>query len=696
MLRNVARGARSSQRCLQYSVRSQWQPQRVAVVNTARTFAERRGLDKTVLPGSLSESTVGVPQPPILDPIPISGIPKTDEVPLSAIPPIPPTPQEANAFVASTPKPVAPTPPVGIDAGRPAPPPAPITATPLPTASPPPPPPPPPPPKPRHRFRNFLLSLVILSTLGYGGGVFYSLKSDNFHDFFTEYVPYGEDSVAYFEDREFRKRFPSHAYEAKNYPQTRGEAKVTIGKNAGLSAKVAAVEKDAGSDLGSKGRHSSAVEEEGKEVAKQTPSVATKEEKSNVVEGAKKGAPAAPAPKTEVKPIATAPAPAARAPVEAKPAAALVDHINVAESTEPAVQQVVKVINNIITAVNASPEASKFSSVIASSKTDLSNAIAAITTLKQTAEHEATTKIETAHSEFDTAAKELVRRLEQEMREQETKWREEYESERAALSDSYQKKLDAELDAVQKVADEKRKAALLEQEIALQKSFTDSVQKSIETERDGRLSKIDALSTSVSELEDLTSQWNSVVDATQQTQHLHVALEAIRNAVLNSEHPTPFTNELIALKELAPSNPLVSAAISAIPPSAYQKGVPSPAQLIDRFRRVATEVRKASLLPEDAGVASHAASAVLSRLMFAKKSERGLPEGDDVESTLARTEVLLEEGDLESAAREMNGLKGWAGVLSRDWVAEMRRVLEVRQAVDVIATEARLQSLLVQ
>jgi hypothetical protein len=72
---------------------------------------------------------------------------------------------------------------------------------------------------------------------------------------------------------------------------------------------------------------------------------------------------------------------------------------------------------------------------------------------------------------------------------------------------------------------------------------------------------------------------------------------------------------------------------------------------------------------------------------------------------------------LESATREMNGLKGWAGVLSRDWVAETRRVLEVRQAVDVsapslqnvndlqiadervlqvIAAEARLQSLLVR
>jgi mitofilin len=40
-------------------------------------------------------------------------------------------------------------------------------------------------------------------------------------------------------------------------------------------------------------------------------------------------------------------------------------------------------------------------------------------------------------------------------------------------------------------------------------------------------------------------------------------------------------------------------------------------------------------------------------------------------------------------------LQGWAKVLSKDWLGECRRVLEVRQALDVIATEARLNSLLV-
>ena len=89
-------------------------------------------------------------------------------------------------------------------------------------------------------------------------------------------------------------------------------------------------------------------------------------------------------------------------------------------------------------------------------------------------------------------------------------------------------------------------------------------------------------------------------------------------------------------------------------------------------------------------MASHAASWVLSKVLFRK---RGMTVGDDVESVLTRTETLLEEGCLDEAAREMNGLEGWAKTLSWDWLGECRRVLEVRQAVDVMAAEARLEGL---
>jgi len=84
---------------------------------------------------------------------------------------------------------------------------------------------------------------------------------------------------------------------------------------------------------------------------------------------------------------------------------------------------------------------------------------------------------------------------------------------------------------------------------------------------------------------------------------------------------------------------------------------------------------------------------VLSKLMFKKN---GLAQGNDVESILAKTETYLEESNVDSAAREMNQLSGWARTLANDWLREARLVLEVQQALDVIAAEARVQSLRVQ
>ena len=464
---------------------------------------------------------------------------------------------------------------------------------------------------------------------------------------------------------------------------------MTIGRQSGLQPRVAAREDgegNAGADLGQRGRHVSAVEDNKAQTPAQAPS---KPEAAKEIEAVKATAPRMGADgksKQEGKPPVDS---QKAAPPESKPtpppapAAPPVDHVNVPEAQEPVVQDLVKLINNIITAVNASPEASKYSTTLSTAKEELQKVIGGIRTLKDKSTSDAESQIKNAHSEFDSAAKELVRRLDGEMQEQEVKWREEYESEREKLSHGYQQKLAAELDAASKVADEKKMNELLQQEIALQKQFMESVKGQVEAEREGRLAKLDELSTSVTELEKLTGEWNSVVDATLQTQHLHVALEAVRAKIKDAETPTPFLHELVALKEVSADDEVVNAAIASINPVAYQRGIPSPAHLIDRFRRVASEVRKASLLPEDAGIASHAASAALSRLMFTKKSSRGLPEGEDVEATLARTEVLLEEGDVDAAAREMNVLAGWAGVLARDWVGECRRVLEVGQAVDV-------------
>ena len=357
-----------------------------------------------------------------------------------------------------------------------------------------------------------------------------------------------------------------------------------------------------------------------------------------------------------------------------------IDPLTIKNAEEPVVQDLVKMLNDIIVVVNADNSTGKFTSSITKAKNELAQVGRRIMDLKAAEKKSADDRVNSTQVEFDNAARELVRRLEHEMREQEGRWRDEFTSERQKIAETYEERLNAEVEKAKQVVDQKQRNELLEQAIALKKEFASAVQDQVEGERQGRLAKLASLSSSVEELESLTSRWNAVLDANLKTQHLQVAVEAVRSSLEKTDRPRPFIKELAALKELAAENPVVDGAIASINPTSYQLGVPSSAQLIDRFRRVADEVRKASLLPEDAGLASHAASFVLSKVMFKK---HGRAVGDDVESILTRTETLLEEGSLDEAAREMNTLQGWAKALSKDWLGEVRKVLEVRQALDV-------------
>ena len=470
---------------------------------------------------------------------------------------------------------------------------------------------------------------------------------------------------------------------------------MTIPSKAGVSPRTASVKKieDKSADLATKGPHVSAVDDNNmreslapsKSPSTTTPSnppassipVAPKNEKPTDSSSHKLLPQATPkAETTETKP----PAPPASEKTEPEKPIEPINHLTVEGATEPAVQDVVRVVNDIITVINADKASSKYGSVMDKAKEDLGKVISDISRLRETAQKEAEDRINAIHSEFDAAAKELVRRTQDDIKNQEMRWKEEYEAERQKLQDSYENKLKSEGQTAQQVYDAKLKNHLLEQSIELHRKFASEVRERVESERQGRLSKLDELSTSVAELEQLTSEWNSVLDSNLKTQHLLVAVEAVRSTLENADKPTPFIEQLAALKEIASGDTVIDAAIASINPRAYQKGIPTPAMLIDRFRRVAAEVRKAALLPENAGIASHAASLLLSKVMFKKQ---GLPAGDDVESVLSRTELLLEEGKLEDAAREVNGLQGWAKVLASDWLRSVRDVVEVQSAVDV-------------
>ncbi|KAJ5096063.1 Small GTPase superfamily Rab type [Penicillium alfredii] len=546
-------------------------------------------------------------------------------------------------------------------------------------------------PRKTGRFRRFLIYLILGSGLAYGGGIFTALKSDNFHDFFTEYIPYGEECVLYFEERDFYRRFPNasrHKNRLPVAPREEGKA-VTIPSKSGLSWKVTG-EEDLGSDVSKAGPHMSAKAHEG-----QTKTESAKPEDRNAAvvkakedKASKDQKDAKPAPKEEKKPVALE---EPRQP--AVSAAPTIELLQMQDGDEGVVQELVKTFNDIVTVISADENSQKYSAPVAKAKEELQKIGEKISTIRSEARNAAQEEVNKAHATFDESARELIRRFEEMRTSEAAQYREEFEAEREKLALAYQDKVTTELLRAQQLAEQRLQNELVEQAIELNRKYVHDVQGLVEREREGRLSKLNELTASINELEKITSGWSHVIDTNLKTQQLQVAVDAVRSVLERAETPRPFVRELVAVKELAADDPVVDAAIASINPTAYQRGIPSTPQIIERFRRVASEVRKASLLPEDAGIASHAASLALSKVMFKKD---GLAGGDDVESILLRTESFLEQGNVDEAAREMNTLQGWAKILSKDWLADVRRVLEVKQALEVIETEARLQCLRVE
>ncbi|KAH0610331.1 uncharacterized protein H6S33_011858 [Morchella sextelata] len=552
-------------------------------------------------------------------------------------------------------------------------------------------PPPPPggkPAKKTHKFRNFIITLTLLTGLSFGGGVFYSLKSDNFHDFFTEYIPFGEEAVLYFEEREFRRRFPNAL--SRLIPAKQDLPKVTIPRSSGATWRNHEEEKPKTTDVGKHGPHISAkgTKDQQAERAELTGGPKANASEQKPAEATVLSEKAGPTGKDSTKVEAVTNSGKANGGSNYS-----ISPVEMGSVNDPVVQDLVKVVNTIISLVNNSGSAKSFEDVISSAKSELSHLNAQIATIKGDLEKATEEKLKSKDVEFASAAQSLVSKVNSEVSDLEHKWKEEFEHEREKIIQSYRERLGNELERSHKIAEQRLRNELLEQAIEMKRKFIGEIEERVETERNGRLGKLQELTNSVDELSKLSTSWADIIDANLNTQKLHVALEAVRAAYESPEQPKPFLREVAALKEVAGDDEVVSAAIASINPRAYQEGVPTQTQLVDRFRRVAEEVRKAALLPEDAGFAGHASSWLLSKVLFRKQ---GLAQGNDVESILTRTETFLEEGDIDSAAREMNQLSGWSRKLANDWLKEARLLLEVKQAVDVIAAEARLQSLRVQ
>lgn len=278
------------------------------------------------------------------------------------------------------------------------------------------------------------------------------------------------------------------------------------------------------------------------------------------------------------------------------------------------------------------------------------------------------------------------------------------EAERKKASADYEGRLRKELETQREIINERLKEEVVAQGVEMQRRWMREIKSRVEEERGGRLARLDELASELGQIEKVTLDNSTALEQGSEAHRTAAAVRALYKAAVadNAEDAVelgfkrPFRKELELLRGsgLSKSSEVVKSALQVLETSASpEEGVESLSSLTTWYiQKVKPRLQSVALLPEQAGLLSHIASAVLSPLLFTKA---GNVEGDDVPSVLARAEyLLLQRKDLDGAAREINSLKGWAKVLAEDWLKESRKRLEVEQSLKIVQAEASYNSLL--
>ncbi|KAJ6507841.1 mitochondrial inner membrane protein Mitofilin [Mycena vitilis] len=602
---------------------------------------------------------------------------------------------------------------------------------------------PPPPPKKRHVVRTIVLSTTALVGTFYVGSTFFAFKNDIYYEFFSEQVPLGYSMLEFAEENQWDRLTLDSAVEsatrrfesAKRYvTDTISGTKATTAQDA-KSAVKSAVEntRDAAVKAiqDSKERATSAATRIKTEVQKDTAKVTAiarhqSDQFSREIDNLMREAEAAlasgeplPAPGDNSAPTDAAvyhaplpvgfelppgyarPAPPKKpepTPEEAQRLPLLSPALSDISASEPIIAHLAGTIDNLTAYVEANPaRTAKAASVLETAKSDLTALAARIEKVREDERAELEAKLDDQTREYTVKMMELEMEAQDRLDGQEQEFRRYFDDERARLTQAYREKLENELQTQTELINERLKEEVIAQGIELQRRWIREIKVRVEEERGGRLAKIDELSANLKRLERVALDNSSYLDENIRVHALWSALRALSTSALASPVRKPFREELRVLRHIsaAREDPVAVAALESLEGTDVPDvGVEPLADLATWFaHEVAPKVSHVALVPEqNAGLLSHLASRMFAGLRFKRT---GLVSGDDVLSVLARAEYYLNEKDLDSAARELNQLKGTAKVLLHDWLEAARRRLEVQQALEVVQTQATLASLLV-
>ncbi|KAE8538487.1 hypothetical protein D1P53_004847 [Cryptococcus gattii VGV] len=377
----------------------------------------------------------------------------------------------------------------------------------------------------------------------------------------------------------------------------------------------------------------------------------------------------------------------------------LVPKVKEFASEEPIISQLASTIDSLTSSLSTpskalSPDAT---GILNKAQDDLTALNARLQEVKKAEKAKLEQSITEKKKEFEA----LLKDKEAERAKSEEGLKQTWQHERQAMVEDWRKELEGELEQQRQSIEQRLREEVVSQGIELQRRWLRSIKSQVETERGGRLAKLDSLTTSLKQLERITLDNSATLDDNVRLHKIWSALRAVQSKVDAGD--LAFDDELRALKSLSTpttaastGEAVVRSVLDQIEKSGIpQTGVKSFAALSSWFTNtVAPRIQSSSLVPapEEATVISHLASAGLSKIMF--RPQAGRVPGDTVGAVLARAEWCLAEKDLDGAAREINSLTGWPAKLASDWLQQARRKLEVQQALEVVATEATLSSLL--
>ncbi|KAI0833633.1 mitochondrial inner membrane protein Mitofilin [Trametes gibbosa] len=401
-----------------------------------------------------------------------------------------------------------------------------------------------------------------------------------------------------------------------------------------------------------------------------------------------------PPPKPKVAPDAKAEAASAPAP---EPLPLIAPAVAELSGSEPVIAQLAIVIDDLASYLNTNPTAAdKARDILDTAKIDLTQLATRFDEVRETERKKLEASLDEQAHECMRSLMELEMTAQDKLDSQEESFRKFFEEERAKMIQEYRQKLNTELQTQSEIINERLRNEVVAQGIELQRRWIREIKVRVEQERGGRLAKLDEIATNLKRLERVALDNSAYLDENIRVHALWSALRAVHHSV-DSPERKPFREELRALRHVAAAreDPVVAAALESLDASEVPDiGVEPLADLTTWFTSsVAPRVSSVALVPDqNAGVLSYLASNLFSSFRFQR---HGLVEGSDVLSVIARAEYYLNEKDLDSAARELNQLKGPAKVLLGDWLDAARRRLEVLQALKVVETEATLASLLV-